>query len=109
MNFLADRWGLPVAPWSLAVLLLISPKSVEGQAQSDRLTAPLQTAAAESVTVIPGPNYRAGWFHLLFLGNHYRDLWTTPVRVEVLDLDSFAGGLKAAKRGGGQQTRSLRF
>ena len=36
-------------------------------------------------------------------------LWITPIRVEVLDLGTFAGGLKPVKEGGGLQTQSLRF
>jgi hypothetical protein len=36
-------------------------------------------------------------------------LWATPVRVEVLDLDNFKGGLVPIKKGGGYQTKSLRF
>ncbi|MBA3521688.1 MAG: hypothetical protein H0T90_04185 [Gemmatimonadales bacterium] len=66
-------------------------------------------AVAESTTVAAGARYRAGWLRRLMLGNHYRDLWATPVRVEVLDLDAFAGGLRPLQRGGGQQTKSLRF
>ncbi|MGH7534426.1 MAG: BamA/TamA family outer membrane protein, partial [Gemmatimonadales bacterium] len=65
--------------------------------------------APDSVTVVPGARYEAGWLHRVLLGDHYRDLWTTPVEAEVLDLGSFAGGLRPTKRGGGQQTRSLRF
>ena len=40
---------------------------------------------------------------------HWRDLWTTPVKVEILDLDTFGGGLTPHKKGGGQQTKSLRL
>ena len=47
---------------------------------------------AGTVTAVPGPQYKAGWLHRFFLGSHYRDLWTTPVRAEVLDLDTVAGG-----------------
>jgi hypothetical protein len=65
--------------------------------------------AAGSVTEPAGGHYRAGWLHRFFLGNHYRDLWTAPVEAQVLDLDTVAGGLHPTKRGGGQQTRSLRF
>ncbi len=93
----------------IAVLLLTLPIQALAQSQTDPSASPGQTAATESVTVVPGARYRAGWLHRLFLGNHYRNLWTTPVRVEVLDLDNFAGGLKATTRGGGQQTKSLRF
>ena len=108
MNFVANRQPLRVASWAIAVLL-ISSRSALAQAQTDSLTSPVRSTSAESVTVIPGAQYRAGWLHRLFLGNHYRDLWTTPVRAEVLDLDSFGGGLKVTERGGGKQTKSLRF
>jgi hypothetical protein len=66
-------------------------------------------AVPESVVVTPGPAYDASGLHRFFFGDHYRDLWTTPIRVELLDLHHFAGGLTPLKRGGGQQTRSLRF
>jgi hypothetical protein len=63
----------------------------------------------DSVVVTPGAHYRAGGLHVLLFGRHYRDLWTTPIKVEVLDLSTFAGGLRPTRRGGGMQTRSLRF
>ena len=63
----------------------------------------------EYITVIPGEQYEAGWFHEWIFGEHWRQLWTKPVKVEVLDLDNFAGGLVPFKRGGGLQTKSLRF
>lgn len=66
-------------------------------------------APRDSVTVVPGAAYKAGGLHRLFFGTHYRKLWTTPIRVPVLHLSEFAGGLKPSQKGGGQQTRSLRF
>jgi hypothetical protein len=59
--------------------------------------------------VVAGPRYKAGSIHRWLLGPHYRDLWTTPIEVEVLDLDTYAGGLTATKKGGGMQTKTLRF
>ena len=41
------------------------------------------------------------------LGREYRSLWTTPITVPVLDLGSFAGGLRPVSKGGGLQTKSL--
>jgi hypothetical protein len=64
---------------------------------------------ADSVTVVPGEQYGAGFLHRWLLGSHYRDAWTTALRVPVLDLGSFAGGLSPTERGGGFQTKSLRF
>lgn len=68
------------------------------------------SAQAPRTTVLPaGPEYQAGWLRTALLGRHHRDLWTTPMGVEMLDLDAFAGGLTPLRRGGGFQTRSLRF
>ncbi|MBP2648078.1 MAG: hypothetical protein H6Q77_1702 [Gemmatimonadetes bacterium] len=66
-------------------------------------------AAPESTTVVAGPGYAAGGLHKWLFGKHYRTLWTTPIRVEVLDLGTFAGGLRPIRQGGGLQTQSLRF
>ncbi len=63
----------------------------------------------DSLTVIPGPEYKAGWLHEFLFGRHYRDLWVTPTRVNVLDMGIFAGGLTPVKQGGGFQTKSLRL
>ena len=63
----------------------------------------------EYITIVPGKEYHAGGLHRLLFGDHWRDLWITPVNVEILDLDNFDGGLIPLKRGGGQQTKSLRF
>jgi len=43
------------------------------------------------------------------LGDNYRDVWVARIKVPVLDLHGFHGGLKPTKTGGGLQTRSLRF
>ncbi len=62
-----------------------------------------------TITVAPGARYRAGWFHRALFGSHYRNLWATPIRIPVLDLHSFAGGLHPTRRGGGKQTKTLRL
>lgn len=62
-----------------------------------------------SVAVAAGPEYGAGWLHRLLLGSHYRNLWTTPIAVNELDLARFAGGLTPLRCGGARQTKSLRF
>src|SRR5437867_2874649 len=60
-------------------------------------------------TVVAGAHYHAGWLHRLLLGTHYRDLWATPLDVEVLDLSRFAGGLTPTGCGGRRQTKVLRL
>jgi hypothetical protein len=62
-----------------------------------------------TVTIAPGSQYRASGLHRLFFGSHYRDLWATPIKVDVLDLATFDGGLTPTRKGGGKQTKSLRF
>jgi hypothetical protein len=57
-------------------------------------------------TVVAG-SYKAGALHRFFLGSDYRDVWATPVSVEVLDLGREAGGLTPVRRVGGQQTKGL--
>ncbi len=60
-------------------------------------------------TVVPGKDYATNSFlKKLFLGKHYRQVWSTPVQVKYLDLDREYGGIKPLKKGGGQQTYSLR-
>jgi len=66
-------------------------------------------ARADSVTVAAGKRYQAGALHRWFAGDTYRDLWATPIRVPVLDWQTYAGGLRPVKEGGGMQTKSLRF
>lgn len=68
-----------------------------------------QTRPVRDTVVVPGASYGAGSLRRFLLGAHYRDLWTTPIRVEMLDLQGFAGGLIPIRAHSGSQTTSLRF
>ncbi|HEX6737113.1 MAG TPA: hypothetical protein VF310_02465, partial [Vicinamibacteria bacterium] len=57
--------------------------------------------------VVAGSEYSASGIHQLLFGADYRKLWTTPVTVEVLDLQKEAGGLAPVRRVGGEQTKGL--
>lgn len=81
------------------LLLLMAAEPAAGQSTP--------RAAADSVSVVPGPDYAAGSLHRFFWGDHYRDVWTTEIRVPVLDLETYAGGLTPLSAGGGFQTKSL--
>lgn len=59
--------------------------------------------------VVSGSEYQASGFHRTMLGDLWRDVWTTPVKIPILDLKSFAGGLVPEKKGGGMQTKTLHF
>ncbi len=58
---------------------------------------------------VADPILGAGPVRRFLLGDNYRDVWTAPVAVPVLDLGRAAGGLTPLKRGGGYQTVSLRL
>jgi hypothetical protein len=59
--------------------------------------------------VVPSIRYDASGIHGFFFGKDHRQLWTTAIDAEVLDLRNFAGGLQPVGTGGGQQTQALRF
>jgi hypothetical protein len=65
------------------------------------------TASARDTSQAPGAHYQASGLHRFLLGREYRSVWTTPIRVPILDLDRFGGGLTIVSKGGGQQTKSL--
>jgi hypothetical protein len=63
----------------------------------------------ETRTVAAGPQYEAGGFHELLFGKGYRDLWTTPIEVPVLDLQKTGGGLTPVRVVGQAQGLGLAF
>ena len=91
---------LRLSGYALAALILLA-QGVAAQVRPAR--------AGEVIEVTPQRRYDAGFLHRFLLGDLRRDLWATPVPVEVLDLDRLAGGLVPTGPGGGQQTRSLRL
>ncbi|MGY4386145.1 hypothetical protein ACVWYN_003195 [Pedobacter sp. UYP24] len=85
----------------LSILLLIGNGVVFAQNSSQ---------VNDSITIAIAPEYNdVSAFHRFFLGESYRKLWATPVKIRVIDLQTEKGGLKVVKLGGGMQTRSLRF
>ncbi len=94
-----------VRGWTVLVATLACIATSTADAQ-DQL---VRKVGQDSVIVIAGAKYRAGSLHRSLLGDNYRDAWTTPIEVPVLDLRSFHGGLQPLKTGGGRQAKSLRF
>ncbi len=60
-------------------------------------------------TVVAGPEYEAGGTKNVFLGKHYRADWIQAVKLPFLNLDTVFNGLSVFERGGGRQTKSLKF
>ena len=63
--------------------------------------------SSEFKTIIAGEQYKSSGWHQWLWGSNYRDVWTTPVTVKQLWLDTAKGGLKPIKAGGGNQTKTL--
>lgn len=72
------------------------------------LALPAQLSAQATVTMPADAGHDASAFHRALFGNGYRDTWVVPITVPVLDLNTFAGGLKAFREGG-NQSRTLRL
>lgn len=63
----------------------------------------------DSVTIVASTLYEANGLKKLMQGAHYREAWSTPVKVQVAFLDTLFGGLTVVKEGGGNQTKSLKL
>jgi hypothetical protein len=81
--------------------LLVSAPAAAGSGATDAPSRP------GTRRIVAGSRYAVGSLGRFLLGGDYRDLWTTPVEVEVLDLRAFAGGLTPVRRVGGQQSKAL--
>lgn len=66
-----------------------------------------EAISRQTTVAVAGRQYGSPPGGLFFFGKDYRDLWTVPVQVEVLDLKSFAGGLQPVMRVGGNSTKGL--
>ncbi|MEJ2882408.1 BamA/TamA family outer membrane protein [Pedobacter sp. GR22-6] len=74
------------------------------------LSLPVFAQKQDSILVAVGPEYdKVTALHRFFLGESYRQVWATPIKVRVIDLQKERGGFKIVKLGGGMQTRSLRL
>jgi hypothetical protein len=93
-------------PRTVAFAVLLVSLLVVAPAAATR-DVPGAPPRSETRRVVAGPRYAAGSFGRFLLGDDYRDLWTTPIEVEVLDMRVFAGGLTPVRRVGGQQSKAL--
>ena len=64
----------------------------------------------DSVVVrVASDQYEVGKLQRFLKGENYRKEWNTGVPFRVFDIEQEHGGLKILKRGGGQQTKSVRL
>lgn len=63
----------------------------------------------DSITVIATRLYEGGILKNTFQGEGYRKAWATPITIPKVRLDTLLGGLTPIKKGGGNQTQSLKL
>ncbi|HYR07658.1 MAG TPA: BamA/TamA family outer membrane protein [Longimicrobium sp.] len=93
----------------LGMLAALAPAALPAQLAVNTQPARIAPSASTVTTATPGADYAAGRLHRTLLGDGWRELWQTPVAVEVLDLARFAGGLTPTRTGGDFSTKALRF
>jgi hypothetical protein len=86
---------------ALLAMVVLPVPPVQGQ------VTPPPNGSRGQVTVTPGARYAKGSLYRTLMGAGYRDLWTAPITVPVVDLTTFAGGLTPVRLGGGMTTRTL--
>jgi hypothetical protein len=87
----------------------INFKEREAFSESSRLKESKELIVKnDSVLITPGKYYQRGGFYTFFFGEKNRNLWVTPVKVQLLNSDTLKGGLIPYAIGGSQQTISVR-
>ena len=103
--------------WNVLLPLFVLTLSVHAESTLQKSLPPpgyriqrfIPPQGAKTHVVVPGDRFRAGGFKRWLYGSDYRDLWTTPIEVVVLDLDTVGGGLTPLRTGGFGQSISLHF
>lgn len=107
-----EYWALNDAETALE---LVFKKKIKEQLKISKDNIPTDFPEYEqkqTVKTRPPNNYDlkpVGPIHKASLGEHYLDIYLKNYPFEVLDLSTFRGGLTPIKRGGGNQTNSLRL
>ncbi len=68
-----------------------------------------QFPPTQSASIYTKEAVSKGGFYKALWGEHYREFYGKQVNAPVVDLDTLMGGVTPLKRGGGQQSKSLRL
>ena len=98
--------------WTIALLVvalsLAGADAASAQA-GQRIFRSVPEQGDTTHVAVPGGRFEKGRFGRWFYGSDYRQLWTTPIELPVLDLDAVGGGLSPMRPGGAGQSISLHF
>ncbi|MBR8537741.1 hypothetical protein KDU71_19375 [Carboxylicivirga sediminis] len=81
-----------------------APKA--GSRKTDKQYAPL---SGTDTIVAANKIFEGSKTMKFFLGEQYRSMWATDVKVQLIDLETKHGGLAPIKKGGGMSSNSLRL
>ncbi|MDQ3050745.1 MAG: hypothetical protein M3Q95_07665 [Bacteroidota bacterium] len=66
-----------------------------------------QVPANDSLVVAVNADLKKGMVHRFFLGKHYRNLWSTPVKIKTLNFEE--SGFTILREGGSRETFNIRL
>ncbi len=72
-------------------------------------TYPKSFPKEKSASIYTEEETRKSGFHKFIWGDRYRKYYSTKVKVPTVDLDTLFGGLTPVRKGGGNQSKSLRL
>ena len=105
IRLLCRRWTF--AP--LVAVLSLSGTDAAAAQTGQRIFRSVPAPGDTTHVVVPGGRFRTNRFVQWIYGSDYRQLWTTPIEVPVLDLDTVGGGLSPMRPGGAGQSVALHF
>lgn len=84
--------------------------SIEKEEEKVDTLRKVEYAYKDTVVISASDQYKNySGFKKTFLGKNYRDLWSTPVKLKVFNINKEQGGFKIISLGGGKQTKSLKL
>ncbi len=98
--------------WATALLVVLLSLAGAGAASAQagqRIFRSVPVQGDTTHVAVPGGRFKMGSFGRWVYGSDYRQLWTTPIELPVLDLDAVGGGLSPMRPGGAGQSISLHF
>lgn len=101
-----NRWALTILITATSLSLTVSLAQAQILSKEAHSNSSPPTTKPR-VRVVANDTYRAGWLHRFLFGSKYRNVWATPIDVEVLDLGEYAGGLTLIRGGGMGQSKTL--
>ncbi|CAN5369152.1 metallophosphoesterase [soil metagenome] len=81
----------------------LQPDKQHDEVNTEKYTLP------DSIVVVPEARYYGNKFKKFWRGEQYRDAWSTPIKVPIINLSTAFGGLTPGKKGGGFASTSIRL